>query len=539
MTATVGIRHSLGVGACLVFGAALLAINLWLLNHDFTVDGLAWARAVDDGTDLFHSNHLLFNALHWAWIHLAQAAGLALERSIWAIQIVNVIAGTASAVLIARLASTRTGALAAISLGLFTMAGFAFWAFSQEPEVYILPGFLVVLSVAVLQRDQRLSSGSAVVLAGLATLAILLLQQYVLWYPALLGLARRRMPASRSPRRRVWAILILVPPLACLSVYLLVAVLVGHPLDANGLLSWFLGYGYQADVGIATYRDAPALGYRLGSVLLGLANLFFAYEIVIAWWSMAAAFVIATLWLLATIPALIPLCERFRGDAGWLLLFGTLSLLFACWWEARNIEFLLPVWFALVLVLALHAERLRLALWLPAVAGLLILNATVSMIPQRTFPDRYVSAMALASQEQLTARDWLITEELNTVRWLDYFQGVAVGFIPGAISIKTHAEIDLDEVIARIDAAIASGGRVYTTEMDERGRLRAIAERLALVGRVHGRSVADILHDLYSGYEIRAVPDMTGIHQLCAGNGVSDYVFSWRETRVDTACARP
>ncbi len=539
MTASPGTGRSLGAGACWAFAAIVLAVNLLLLNHDFTVDGLAWARAVDEGSGLFHSNHLLFNALHWTWIRPAQWLGLVGDKSIWAIQIVNVAAGTACAVLVARMASARIGALTAISLGVFTMAGFAFWAFSQEPEVYILPGLLVVLSMALLHDRERLSPKLALVLAGLATLAILLLQQYVLWYPALLGLAHRRLPASPRERRRVWAILVLLPPLACLGVYLLVALAVGQALDLHGLLSWFLGYGYQPEVGLATYREAPALGHRLVSLLLGVANLLFAYEVVIAGWSLVVAALLALLLLLAVIPAWRPLRDSLRGDSGWLWLFAGLNLLFAFWWEARNIEFLLPVWIALVLALALRAARLRPATWLPAVAGLLALNALVAMVPQRTLPERYQSAAALASLQPLRAGDRLITEELNTVRWLNYFHEVPVGFIPGAVSIKTHAQIDLAEVLVRIDAALASGARVYTTELDEHGRLRAIAQRLALVGRVHGQSVADILHDLYSRYETRAVPEIAGVHRLCLRNGVADHVFSWPDRVVVDPCDPP
>jgi hypothetical protein len=110
-------------------------------------------------------------------------------------------------------------------------------------------------------------------------------------------------------------------------------------------------------------------------------------------------------------------------------------------------------------------------------------NLATAFFPQHGWPARYRVAEALARHERLAKADVLVTEELNTVAYLHYFDGVDVHFQPGAVSAAMHASEPVARVRTSLDSALASGARVYTTELDEHGRLREIASWFAPLGR--------------------------------------------------------
>jgi hypothetical protein len=196
-----------------------------------------------------------------------------------------------------------------------------------------------------------------------------------------------------------------------------------------------------------------------------------------------------------------------RGDAVIVTAWCAANFVFATWWESRNIEFLFPVWVGAVILLAFAAPALDRRLLAITAVLLVAVNGACAFWPQRTFPLRYRVAHDLATHEHLGSGDVLVTEELNTVGYLHYFDRADVRFQPGAVSAAMHAAMPVAQVRAAIGAALESGARVYTTELDEHGRLRAIAQRFALLGRRgFDGSVDDDIAALYRGFDVHSQP---------------------------------
>src|SRR5690606_11479581 len=153
----------------------------------------------------------------------------------------------------------------------------------------------VAFSLALL-RDRARAPGTARValLGALAVLAILLLQQYVLWYPVLLLLLASRLEAG-TRRRRVLGWIGAAVPAACLLAYLAIGFAQGRIGDGTALAAWRLGYGFDPEAGIATYRAAPGWFSRSAGFVLGLGNLLFAYETALYPVAIAGAAVVAAI----------------------------------------------------------------------------------------------------------------------------------------------------------------------------------------------------------------------------------------------------
>ena len=498
---------------------ALVVAGLYFgfFNHDFSVNGMNYARDVERGVALFHPNHLLPNVLYRGAYRLAQAFGAGSLRAIWLMQAINVCAGVSAAAAIAVIARVHTGTRAAVLVGVLYAVGFAAWNFAEEPDVYVLPAAAVCVSMALLAWRDALSWRSIGALGALAVFAVLTLQQYVFWYPALLFLvARRNLGAARRGKLLALAIGI---PLACFAAYVAAALWQGQLHTWSDALGAFLGYAWDAQRGFGTYRPAPSWTARLAGVMLGSGNLVFAWE---------AAF--STLALIAVPVALVSLAHCAwrtivslrtgaavaRSDALIVLAWGAANLVFAAWWEARNIEFLLPVWIAFCVALALAAPALNgraLALAVLLIGGV---NLTVAFAPERDWPPRYRVAAALAQHEQLRAGDVLVTEELNTVDYLHYFEHVDVRFLPGAVSAAMHTSQSVAQARAELDRALATGARVYTTEPDEQGRLHRLAAVFGVLGRADfdGGIERDIAQ-FYRGLDISEQP-VPGVRRVRA-----------------------
>lgn len=504
-------------GPIILLGGFVVLLQVALFNHDFSVDGLAYATAVESGTDLLHPNHLLFAVLHRALWQAVHWFGLGPTRAIWWMQGVTAMSAVVTVLATAAYLVPRAGAQRAAGLGALLACSFAFWNFAQEPEAYVPPLCCVALSLWLLRDPARVPGPMRLLaLAGLATLAVLLLQQYVFWYPALLVLLAARLSGCPTRWRRV-LLVALVVPLACLLVYLATGLAAGRVIDAASLAPWLLGYGFDPEQGIATYRLAPGAAERVSGLALGLANLVFAYEVARhpVWLGVAAALGLGLLFVLA--PAWrAALGRRDRSaDAAALLLFAIGNGVFALWWESRNIEFLLPLAFAAVVMAGLGATRLRPTLLAGLVLGVFATNAAVAFWPQRQTPARYTTLIALHVSERLTASDRVIVEELNTVRWLGYFHSASPGFQSGAISAAMHGEQALAAARAQLLRALDERRRVYTTELDERGRLRDLATRFAILGRAGYRGEVETdLDRLYDGLELSPVTGAPGVRRV-------------------------
>ena len=513
-----------GRGAALVAFVGLAgALYFFFFNHDFSVNGLRYADDVERGVELFHPNHLLPTFLYRGAFLVAQWIGLSGVRSIWIMQAINVIAGLVIAAAIVRIGlsrgssrppmasagSPRTSAVSgAFLVGALYAVGFAAWNFAEEPDVYILPAAAVAVSLAWLVARDRLAWPDILGLGALAVFAVLTLQQYVFWYPALLALVRgRELGASR---RAKCLLLALGVPFACLAAYLLVGAAQGHLHGANDALGWFLGYAWNGQSGFGTYRPAPAIGSRLLGTLLGLGNLAFAYEVILSPLAVVVAAIAAIALLLTALRAagfLRHAQAGVRGDASIVAVWSLANLVFATWWESRNIEFLFPVWIGLLALAALAAPALDRRVLAAAVLLVGGVNLVVAFVPESQWPARYRVAETLARHERLSAADVLVTEELNTIGYLHYFDRVDVRFQPGAVSAAMHASAPVSQVRAALDSALAGGARVYTTELDEHGRLRELARWFAPLGRdgFDGAVERDIVA-LYQGLDTSTQP---------------------------------
>ena len=396
----------------------------------------------------------------------------------------------------------------ALLIGALYAFGFAAWNFAEEPDVYILPAAAVAVSLAIIAPRDRLDWRAIVVLAVLAAFAVLTLQQYVFWYPALLLLVRARdLGAARRGKLLALALGI---PLACLGAYLLVGVADGQLHSATDVLAWFLGYAWNSQAGFGTYRPAPDLGSRLLGTVLGMGNLVFAYEVILS--RVAAIAVIAALLPLLLIAArtagfLRRAAPGPRRDAMIFALWCLANVAFATWWESRNIEFLFPLWVGALMLAALASAALDRRVLIAAVLLVAGVNLAAAFLPQHDWPARYRVAEALARHEQLAKDDVLVTEELNTVAYLRYFDSVDVRFQPGAVSAAMHASEPVARVRTSLDSALASGARVYTTELDEHGRLREIARWFAPLGRSgYDGAIERDIEVLYRGLDTSEQP---------------------------------
>ncbi len=498
--------------ALAALGIGLLALYLATFNHDFTVDGLRYAAQVEQGGPLFHPNHLLPNALFWLAWRAAQALGAEGVRAAWVAQGVNVVAGVGTALGLCRALAERAGLPAACALALLYAAGFAAWTFAEEPEVYVLPACAVAWSLALLWRVPRVGPGRLAAVAALAVFAVLCLQQYVFWFPLLLALLARQ---DLGPARRMkwWAVALGVPS-ACLAAYVLLGLREGQLADLPHTLGWFLGYAWDGQHGLATYRAAPATGARLAGLLLGLGNLAFAYEVVLSVPALAAALLAgAGLLVLAgragrAWRAAAPYHRDARLIAAWM----STNLLFAFWWESRDIEFLLPLWLGGILLVGLSRAPWQGLLPLALLLG--GINLACAFAPQRDWPWRYRTALALADAVPLRAGDVLITDELNTVAWLDYFHHRPVRFLPGAVSAAMHADQSVAAARGNLEQALAAGARVYTTELDEHGRLYRISRWFGLLGRErYDGAIERDLGEFYAGLRLRPGP-VPGVREV-------------------------
>lgn len=499
--------------ALAVLAALLALLYFGLFNHDFTVDGLRYATQVEVGTALFHPNHLIPNWLFRVIWHALGAAGLDL-RAAWAMQATNAVAGIATALCLLRALAVRAGVGRAFVLTLLYALGFAAWNFAQEPEVYVLPAFAVAASLALIWRAASLGWGRVTALLALAVFAVLCLQQYVFWYPALLALV---WYAPLGDSRCVKLVLLaLGVPLICAAIYLVIGIGLDAFVDRSHTLAWLLGYAWDAQHGFGTYRPAPAFGARMFGAALGLGNLAFAYEVVASAWTLVLAAVgVAALGIL-----MFQALRRVRGERIVFVVFAwtAANFLFALWWESRDIEFLFPVWLGAITLLGLGAsalDRRVLAFALVVVGGA---NFAFAFWPQRDWPERYGVAAALAETEHLDPDDALVTEELNTVSYLAYFRGVDVHFIPGAVSAAMHVSASVADARASLDRALAGGARVYTTEFDEHGRLAAIARRFGSLGRTgfDGGIERDLVA-FYAGLEARPT-NVAGARRIVSAN---------------------
>jgi hypothetical protein len=379
--------------------------------------------------DLFHPNHLAFNALNRCVYVPCRDLGYGGDASL-TMKLVNVLAGAlALGAMLTILRRVKVDDRLALCWVACTAVTFGYWSYSTQPETYVLPLPPILLCVHLLlglaEGGFRYRTFAALGLLG--AVATLLHQQHVLVLSATAIAAAIIGYRSRSevPMGRIVTGLGIFGAVAAAIVggaYLSVSIGVLHLRDPAAIIAWAKGH---ARGGLWTPWSFSA---PIQSVLAGFSRAVFGghflykfdwfYEPIarrfpnkilteerflaqhLPPW-VSATCLVATLVALASVPAVIgtlafptgaePLgreprrrCQALDAIVALLIVH---YYVFNTLWEPTNVEF----WIALLPVVAigicsLQARRPGAIRWWPAVAvlasSLLVANGLGSILPQ-------------------------------------------------------------------------------------------------------------------------------------------------------------
>jgi hypothetical protein len=198
--------------------------------------------------DLFHPNHLVFNALNRAVYLLCRLGGYEGDASL-PMKVVNVLAGSVALGIVAKiLGRLRVDNRLTVCWVAATAVSFGFWSYSVQPETYILPlpFILMCIYLVIGLSEDRFSYKTLAWLGCLGAVATLIHQQHVLALSALfiattiVGLRSR----SQVPIHRVVVGLGIFGALAAALVgvaYFGVAIGIFHLHDLATIITWSKG----------------------------------------------------------------------------------------------------------------------------------------------------------------------------------------------------------------------------------------------------------------------------------------------------------
>jgi hypothetical protein len=199
--------------------------------------------------DLFHPNHLAFNALNRLVYLLCRQAGYQ-GNACLTIQIVNAVAGAFTLGLMVRiLRRLNVDDRLTLSWVGVTAVCYGFWSYSTQPETYILPLLPILMCVDLLigLSDARFSYKTFVGLGCFGAIATLLHQQHVLVLSAITisaAIIGYRCRSDVSMRRVVVGLGILCIVAAAIvgTSYLTVAIGVNHLIEPEAIIRWSKGH---------------------------------------------------------------------------------------------------------------------------------------------------------------------------------------------------------------------------------------------------------------------------------------------------------
>ncbi|GJM10743.1 MAG: hypothetical protein DHS20C11_30190 [Lysobacteraceae bacterium] len=497
-----------------IAAAFCAALSLLLFGADFTVDGLTYAVRVETGRHLYHANHMLPNYVWWVLQQGLDALGWA-PRAVITMQAFNVIFGLAGCVVLYGVLRSFASVTNSSLLILLIFFSFGWWAFSHEPEVYVPALALICFQLPWLLDSQKPGRWQLVALVALCAATIGFHQQHVLWYFVALALLWRQAGSIRD--KGLWTFALAVPALV-LALYVVIGLQHGAFESTHSIAEWFLGLAYSEDGGVSTHRATAAPLHRLALALAAAGNLLVPWTLVAQpiWVIGLAALALFALFgvLLWAAWSRREKWAELRWIAGLALAWLLVYFFFALVWEARNVEFMLPLLLPAAVLAAIVLGNHRSRLLVAAVAVLVALNLALSHVPDSQVPLRYSLALAVDDQYDLTLGDALITEEKNTVLYLNYMRGKPVKFIAGAVSHAMHLNVATERFERQFRGQIRRSDRVFTLEQATRGRLYWMAKRLPWVSENSMRDVDTLEERLYDRLIMSEVPGLENVWQV-------------------------
>lgn len=503
----------------------LFLFNMVFFNYDYTVDSFTYARNIDVGSDLYHAHHILFNPLLYGIKSLLSLAGIKIDKSIYLIQWINILFSILSSFILFKIFTQLFyDKDIAFLITLLHAFSFGWWNYSQEAEVYIIPILLIFIQLLILCNSASLSYSKIILLAALNTLAILFHQYHVLFYFVIV-LHLMLRPLSKK-FKKITLFSSTVPFLSFL-IYLFLA---SYETDFNSLsqfITWLLGYSYDSATGIHSWLSYESWLKNVAVTILALGNLFLSYDILVSSIILYSALLFITISLvtflimaIASKPTSIDdqdktsCCDPIKRT---LIFYFLIYVSFSTWWEPRNIEFLLPVTFViiffLVTIIRHHPYHKIFLTWITA--GVLILNTLASYYPQHKIPERYERIIKLHSSVKLERGDMVITPEKNTVEYFNYFFNKQIVWLPGILSNSLFGAKDETLLKNRIVHKIDKGGKIYSLEINNHGRIFQIVQRLKILRRKKSNNLIKKLASFYQEFKLIKVNGYNGIYRIC------------------------
>lgn len=175
--------NSLAAGELLVPFIIYLLLYLLTLSNvpSIAADSIYYINQIDSGQELFHPHHLLYQPLAWMWIAFWRQIGVQTD-SLILVSGLNAVFGALTLCVFYSFLRRRLGADRLVSfLGTSLPAfSFAFWYYSGNIEVYIIPLFLLWLGFYMLTAD-HVPAKTFLLVGFLNAIAALIAQMSILF----------------------------------------------------------------------------------------------------------------------------------------------------------------------------------------------------------------------------------------------------------------------------------------------------------------------------------------------------------------------
>jgi hypothetical protein len=475
------------------FLVAVVAAAVYLLtltgNHGEAEDGVRYAIDVRDGTPeaLSNSAHLAYGWLNWSVYNGLRALGYG-GGPLGTMQVVNaLLGGMGLGLLWALVRDAVPGRTAAFGACATLGAGFGYWFYSGEAEVYVLSSVLLIAALALAVRAALDPSVARFALLGLAMGAAVLGHNTNVLFAvvalAVLFVARREL----SPRAALTRLAACAGAAAAVVVPAYALAAWAQGLHGSEVTDWLAGLSQSDSLGewgnvsaSAVPKAAIGAGRALvgGHFLFGIVPRDVAadllpgkllreeYFMTRGWPSGAAVALL--------VPAALVLAGVLVGLAGWLrrprLAGAQRALVVLCvawlcayvpffaWWEPANAEFWISAWVPGAILVALgivHATGRRAPVAIAVFAGALFaVNLAGSLLPLHRSSDDYWRVRLAWYERNATGRDLVVVDGYIWSRYLVY---------------GTPAEVlDVDPILYRGTAAVVDAIRYRTATLRPR-----------------------------------------------------------------------
>lgn len=342
---------------------------------------------IEHDIHLYMPHHLLYTISMQKWLSFVQLFFPMIDRA-FAVSIPNVIAGSASILLIYRILAYRAQTSTQLALLGATGAGvsFGFWFYSVTVEVYLIPLCFLLLAFYLASRS-GLNTRDAILIGVIHSLGVLFHQAHVLLYPVLLATIYL---ANRSNGTPVWKLLLAYTVSSgalTILAYLLVLLLHVQASTIDEAWKWLTLYSHEMPdtwqgLTLATLAKAsvgfgraligshfmfaiPSLQDRIMSALKGhwfndeiflVSDVSAGFGIVLACMSLAAITILAYLIVKSIFFARKVKFDLNNTTIG-LFIWLAVYTCFFFFWDPTNCEFWIPQAVCLWMILAIAVNR--------------------------------------------------------------------------------------------------------------------------------------------------------------------------------------